>query len=82
MEVMTDEEVLAAVPGLVLDIDSPNATERGVVYCVARCWYDDLCNSVELIGVDGSIPALYYRKIEEINRCVRASKKQNAPVEV
>lgn len=80
MEVLTDEEVEAAMPLAQFGEDAP--TRQGVVYCVERFKEFPWSNAVVLSGVGADrpmderwIPAIYFRKVEEIKLCARAAKK-------
>ncbi len=54
----------------------------GKVFCVEHCQERLHFNSVTLIGVCGCFLAKNFRRVSEIQLCVRASKRIPAPVKV
>lgn len=86
MECMTDAEVAAALPNAILGPDAP--TKPGVVYCVEEFMEHPCGNVLTLVGVDEGLPwherwivAMYFRRVSEIQLCVRAARKARATTE-
>jgi hypothetical protein len=59
--------------------------EWGTVYCVEYCWRGTRMNLVRLVGIPNTIrkngevrgyPAIAFRKVEEVQLCVRAVQKR------
>lgn len=63
----------------------PPILSSSTVYCVESCDQDaDGWNAVTLVGIDdGGLPfyAACFRRVTEIQLCVRAAKRLSSPVE-
>lgn len=87
--VVTDAEFIAKIGEI--PFHSGVRTNFGTVYCVSKCWIGKRMNLVSFVGIPNSVmpngmsrgyPAIAFRRVSEIQLCVRAAEHFKKPVEV
>lgn len=83
VQALTTEELLKLCPDVNIKLNSPDYGSSHEVYCIVECFPTATdYNAVRLVGFGNiSFPAAYFRKVDEIARCVRVAEMLKTPTD-